>query len=79
MKVQVGAEVGDRMLKVEVDEVDAQRTFGEKWEGWNTSRRFTMLSTYADSLVVKYLADAHLITSDMAKSRMAALQEIMNG
>lgn len=80
MKVQVGTKMQDRTINIEVDQSDAEGIFGkDKWTGWPVSKRFTMLSTYADSLVVKYLADNHMITSDMAKTRMAALQEIMNG
>lgn len=79
MKIKVGTTTQDRIINIEVDETDALNVFGAKWDSWSVSKRFTMLSTYADSLVVKYLADAHLISSDMAKTRMAALQEIMNG
>jgi hypothetical protein len=80
VKVQVGTKMQERSINLEVDDSDALATFGEeKWNSWNTSKRFKMLSTYADSLIVKYLADNHMISSDMAKTRMHALQEIMNG
>lgn len=77
MNIQVGTKFNDRLINIEVGTQDALEVFGEKWNTWKFGKKFKMLSTYADSLVVKYLADNHVLSSEQAQSRMAALQELL--
>ena len=77
MKIQVGTTMNGRTVNLEVDSDEGKEVFPNKWESWNVAKRFKMLSTYADSLIVKYLIDAHMITPEQGFSRMAALQELL--
>lgn len=79
MRVKTGAVVTGRSFDIELDEVDGEMQWPEKWPQWGIAERYKRLTALADLLLVKYMVDESLYPADTGSKRLKKLSEVVNG
>ena len=74
MKVTSSASMNGQGFEVELDEQDMLLQVSEDvWRASSLTRRHSMMMKVADLLIVRYMKDAGLISSEYAETRYAEI------